>query len=67
MRLRRNTQADDKKPVPEIGNSDTYYGTAYQESYKDGFYYGDLVVNGDGTLPGCFADDSECQKISEKR
>ena len=47
-------------------DSDTYYGTAYQDYYEGGFYYGDLQID-DDALPACYPEDKECQSASEKR
>ena len=35
------------------------YGTAYENNYEGGFYYGDIETS-DGSLPNCFPEDIEC-------
>ena len=38
---------------------DNDYGFAYSQTYKGGFYYGDLRTS-EGSLPQCFPEDIEC-------
>ena len=40
------------------------YGFAYQNTYSDGFYYGDQLSD---ELPACDSRDIECQEISTQR
>ena len=40
------------------------YVFAYENEYSQGFYYGDLVE--DGNIPPCFPDDVECSRHSKE-
>ena len=57
---RTSFSAREGTPIDGPAYSDNLYGIAYQKTYKDGFYYGDLYSDESATLPQCFADDLDC-------